>query len=211
MSRVAVFYMGGERVQGERAQDCRRAEDEALDEPVDAATRQEPALAVEPDGSSGEEVPGSEASGDGQEELRAQLEELSQRLLRTQADFDNFRKRTRQEKEELTQYANAKLIVDLLPVMDNFFLAMQAAQGKGDTEALMKGVDMVFRQLAGVLEKAGVRTMEPVGEPFDPNRHEAVLSETAPETQAGLVLEVLRTGYLLHERVLRPAMVKVSQ
>lgn len=204
--------MGGESVQGERAHDCKSAEDEVLDEPVDVTIGQEPAFAVEPTtGSSGEEVPGSEASGDGQEELRTQLEELSQRLLRTQADFDNFRKRTRQEKEELTQYANAKLIVDLLPVMDNFFLAMQAAQGKGDTEALMKGVDMVFRQLAGVLEKAGVRTMEPVGEPFDPNRHEAVLSETAPETQAGLVLEVLRTGYLLHERVLRPAMVKVSQ
>lgn len=167
-----------------------------------------------PDGiedAAGEEAVEADTVRDELDNLRAQVDELSQRLLRAQADFDNFRKRTRQEKEELTQYANAKLIADLLPVMDNFLLAMQAAEGQGEVEALMKGVDMVFRQLAGVLEKAGVRAMEPVGEPFDPNRHEAVLSEAAEDTPSGIVLGVLRTGYLLHDRVLRPAMVKVSQ
>jgi molecular chaperone GrpE len=158
-----------------------------------------------------EEAAEADTVRDELESLRTQVDELSQRLLRAQADFDNFRKRTRQEKEELTQYANAKLIADLLPVMDNFLLAIQAASGQGEAEVLMKGVDMVFRQLAGVLEKAGVRTMEPVGEPFDPNRHEAVLSEAAEGIQPGVVLEVLRTGYLLQDRVLRPAMVKVSQ
>lgn len=142
---------------------------------------------------------------------RGQVDELQNRLLRTQADFDNYRKRTRQEKDELVSYANAKLIGELLPVLDHFALALQAADAEADGGALAKGIDMVYKQLLDILGKSGVQMMNPDGEAFDPKRHEAVLSEPVEGTPPGTVVQVLRSGYTLHERVLRPAMVKISQ
>ncbi len=143
--------------------------------------------------------------------LRMEVAELQQQLLRAHADFDNFRRRTRTEKEELSSYANAKLIGDLLPVMDNFALAIQAAAQTGETGSLAKGVDMVHRQLQTILEQVGVRLMEPEGQTFDPNLHEAVLSGPSDQHEPGTVTAVLRPGYYLKDRVLRPAMVKVSE
>jgi len=143
--------------------------------------------------------------------LRLEVVELQQQLLRAHADFDNFRRRTRAEREELSSYATAKLIGDLLPVMDNFALAMQAAAQTGESGSLAQGVDMVHRQLQAILEQSGVRQMEPVGQPFDPNLHEAVLSEPSDEHESGTVTAALRPGYLLKDKVLRPAMVKVSE
>ncbi len=143
------------------------------------------------------------------DDLKAQVTDLENRLVRVYADLDNLRRRSRIEKEELSTYANSKLITEMLPVVDNLALALQAAAGKEDDD-LVKGVDMVFKQFLGILEKSGVTMINPVGEAFDPNRHEAVLSEPAEGTEAGVVLQVLRTGYLLGDRVLRPAMVKVS-
>ena len=142
---------------------------------------------------------------------REQVSELQNRLLRTQADFDNYRKRTRQEKDELVSFANAKLIAELLPVLDHFALALQAADAASDSGALAKGIDMVYRQLLDVLDKAGVKSLDPQGETFDPKRHEAVLSESVEGAAPGTVVQVLRSGYTLHDRVLRPAMVKISQ
>ncbi len=141
--------------------------------------------------------------------LKTQVADLENRLMRVYADLDNLRRRSRMEKEELSTYANSKLITEMLPVVDNLALALQAAAGKEDDE-LVKGVDMVFKQFLSVLEKSGVTMINPVGEAFDPNRHEAVLSESVEGTEAGIVLQVLRTGYQLGDRVLRPAMVKVS-
>lgn len=147
------------------------------------------------------------------DELRTEVEELRGKWLRSQADFDNFRKRTRQEKEELAAFASGKLITELLPVLDHFALAVAAAPLAGDSadSSLAKGVDMVYKQLLAVMEKAGLRTMDPVGQPFDPNRHEAVVQEPVDGIEPGHVAMVLRSGYLLGERVLRPAMVKISQ
>ncbi len=142
---------------------------------------------------------------------REQVSELQNRLLRAQADFDNYRKRTRQEKDELVSIANAKLIAELLPVLDHFALALQAADAAADSAALAKGIDMVYRQLLDVLDKAGVKSLDPEGEVFDPKRHEAVLSEAVEGAAPGVVVQVLRSGYTLHDRVLRPAMVKISQ
>jgi len=143
--------------------------------------------------------------------LQAEVEELRSKWLRAQADFDNFRKRTRQEREELATFANAKLIGDLLPVLDHFAMAVAAADAGGGTESLVKGVDMVYKQFLTVMENAGLRVMEPVGQPFDPNRHEAVAQEPVEGVAPGHVAQVLRSGYILGERVLRPAMVKISQ
>lgn len=139
----------------------------------------------------------------------AQIEELTQQLLRTRADFDNFRRRTRQEREELVQFATKKLLADLLPVLDNFDRAIQALEGV-DEPQMKQGIEMVHRQLLQVLHQYGVTEMEAVGALFDPSQHEAVMQEQVEGQEPGRVIEVLQKGYLLHGKVLRPAMVKVS-
>ncbi|MFD0715064.1 nucleotide exchange factor GrpE [Paenibacillus sp. GCM10027626] len=143
-------------------------------------------------------------------ELSKQAEESQQRLLRAQADFDNFRRRTQKEKEELAQYASMKLITELLPVIDNFGRAIEASKSGGDVESFAKGVDMIFRQLEQVLQQEGLKQMEVVGEPFNPEFHAAVMTVESDEYEEGTIVEELQKGYLLKEKVLRPAMVKVS-
>ncbi|MGN7453547.1 nucleotide exchange factor GrpE [Paenibacillus pasadenensis] len=143
-------------------------------------------------------------------ELARQAEEHQQRLLRVQADYDNFRRRTAKEKEELGQYASAKLLTQLLPIVDNFDRAIAAAAGGGDAESLAKGVDMIFRQLQGVLEQEGLKPMEAVGQPFNPEFHQAVMTVESDEHEEGIVVEELQKGFVLKDKVLRPAMVKVS-
>src|SRR5690606_10527945 len=99
------------------------------------------------------------------EQLNKQLEEANSKLLRVQADYDNFRKRTQKEKEELAKYASAKLIENLLPSIDNFDRALAASEATGDFEALAKGLDMIYRQLKSTMEAEGLAEMEPVGTP----------------------------------------------
>ncbi|MBD2869461.1 nucleotide exchange factor GrpE [Paenibacillus arenilitoris] len=176
-------------------------------EPVEAAeevvAREEAEQAAEP---------AKEAASDDARyaELAKQLEESQQRYLRAQADFDNFRRRTQKEKEELGQYASMKLIGQLLPVVDNFERAVAAASANGDFDSLAKGVDMIFRQLAQALEQEGLKAMEVVGQPFNPEFHQAVMQVESDEHEEGIVVEEMQKGYMLKEKVLRPAMVKVS-
>ncbi|WP_127532286.1 nucleotide exchange factor GrpE [Paenibacillus kobensis] len=152
-----------------------------------------------------------ETAGDARvAELERQVEEHQQRYLRAQADFDNFRRRTIKEREELAQYATMKLLNQLLPVVDNFERAIAAAKQNSDFEALSKGVDMISRQFSQVLEQEGLKPMEVVGEPFNPEYHQAVMQEQSSEHEEGTVLEELQKGYMLKDKVLRPAMVKVS-
>jgi len=143
-------------------------------------------------------------------ELKRQAEENYNRFLRAQADFENYRRRTQKEKEELAQYANMKLISQLLPVLDNFERAFQASQESEEVKSFMRGMDMIFRQLLQVLEAEGLRKMEPVGTPFDPELHQAIMQVESEEHGEGIVVEVVQNGYWLKDRVLRPAMVKVS-
>lgn len=144
------------------------------------------------------------------EELRKQIEELQNRLLRVQADYDNFRRRTRQEKEDLHKYAAADVIENLLPVLDNFDRALVTAEGGNDYDALLKGIDMIFRQFRQVLEQLGLSAMDAVGQPFNPEFHEAVMKVEDSDQEEGIVLEELQKGYMFKDKVLRPAMVKVS-
>ena len=146
------------------------------------------------------------------EALRKTAEEHYQRYLRTQADFDNFRRRTRQEKEEFAKYASQTLIEGLLPIMDNFDRAVAASRENQDFDVLAKGVDMIGRQLAQLLEAEGLKPIESVGQPFNPELHQAVMTVEAEEgTESGIVVEELQKGYMLKERVIRPSMVKVTQ
>lgn len=143
-------------------------------------------------------------------ELEKQVEEAQQRYLRAQADFDNFRRRTQKEKEELAQYASMKLIDQLLPVVDNFERAIAASASNSDYESLAKGVDMIFRQLTQTLEAEGLKPINAVGEPFNPEFHQAIMQVESDEYEEGIVVEEVQKGYMLKEKVIRPAMVKVS-
>ncbi|MBA9085156.1 molecular chaperone GrpE [Fontibacillus solani] len=142
--------------------------------------------------------------------LLAEVEEHKQRLLRTQADFDNFRRRTQKEKEELGKYASAKLITELLPVVDNFERALSTISDTTEAASYAKGVEMILRQFEGILQTEGLTAMETVGQPFNPEYHQAIMQVESEDHEEGIIVEELQKGYLLKDKVLRPAMVKVS-
>ncbi|MFG1733845.1 hypothetical protein PAEVO_01900 [Paenibacillus sp. GM2FR] len=144
------------------------------------------------------------------EKLQAEVLEHQQRTLRVQADFDNFRRRTQKEKEDLGKYASSKLITELLPVIDNFERALQASEENPEFESFSKGVSMIFRQLESVLATEGLTAMKSVGEPFNPEYHQAIMQVESDEYEEGIVVEEVQKGYMLKDKVLRPAMVKVS-
>lgn len=162
---------------------------------------------VEEAAAEGEETNPAEAE---LEELRKQAEENYQKFLRAQADFENFRRRSRQEREELAKYASMKLIEQLLPVIDNFDRAIASSKDTKDFDSLVKGVEMTFRQLDQILAQEGLKAMETVGQPFNPEFHQAIAQVESEEHEEGIVVEELQKGYMLKDKVLRPAMVKVS-
>lgn len=143
--------------------------------------------------------------------LKAQADVLHERLVRARADFENFRKRTSRERSELVEFANADLIAQLLPVLDHFGLAISSSAAAADVTALLEGVHMIQGQLLSVLGALGLEQIEAQGETFNPHLHEAVGVEEAPGKKENTVVEVLRPGYKLKAKVLRPAMVKVSK
>ena len=141
---------------------------------------------------------------------KAKAEDHYGQLQRLQADFDNYRKRTQKERIELIKYASERLVVELLPVLDNFDRAVSAAKVNPDFTSFSQGVEMILRQMQTALSKEGLKAMEAVGQPFDPNLHEAVLRVDSEEHPENTVVEELQKGYYLKEKVLRPCMVKVS-
>lgn len=160
------------------------------------------------------EHPAESAEAVGENELvtalQQQADDNHNRYLRAQADFDNFRRRTIKEKEELTQYASLKVVSQLLPVLDNFQRALQTGGEGVESGSFAKGVDMIYRQLFQVLEAEGLKPMEVVGQPFDPEMHQAVMQVESDEYAEGIVVEAIQSGYVLKDKVIRPAMVKVS-
>jgi molecular chaperone GrpE len=139
--------------------------------------------------------------------LRAETQQLRDRVLRTLADFDNFRKRTEREKADFFKYALAGPMRDLLPVLDNFDRALEHAEEGDDFH---KGVALIYKQLFDVLQRNGLKPIDQAGVPFDPNIHEAVVREENPDVPSHTVVAILQKGYFLHDRLLRPAMVKVA-
>jgi molecular chaperone GrpE len=145
------------------------------------------------------------------ESLKAQLEERSSQYMRIAADFENYRKRTIKEKEDLEVQAKRNAITELLPVVDNFERARSQIKPQNDGEmAIHKSYQGVYKLLVDSLKRLGVSPMRPEGQPFDPNLHEAVMREPTDEYPEGTVLEELVRGYYLGDRVLRHAMVKVA-
>ncbi len=150
------------------------------------------------------------------EELKsraAKADEYWDRLLRTTADFENFRKRAARERQDSIRYANEALMQKLITVLDNFEMAQSAAQsGTADSlQSFQEGVSMIYQQLRGVLTEAGLEELDATGQKFDPNFHEAVSQQESADVPEGQVLQQLRKGYKLRERLLRPASVVVAK
>jgi molecular chaperone GrpE len=152
------------------------------------------------------------------EELKKKLEEKEKeakenydRLLRTAADFENYKKRAAREKEDWTKFANEDLIRAILPFIDNLERAVNHAQKIADTGVLVEGVQLTLQQLLQALNKFGLSSFESVGKPFDPAMHEAMLVVETDKHEPNQVVEEFQKGYLLNDRLLRPATVSVSK
>ncbi len=157
---------------------------------------------------------GQAASDPLQERVRQLEQEVNthrDQYLRAAADLKNFKRRTEDERANLIRNATAGLIMKLLPILDDFDLAMQHVPADVAETSWFNGLLGVQRKLRTVLEGEGVKPIEALGQPFDPNFHDAVMHEDAGPEQAGKVTADLRTGYTLHDRVIRPSMVKVGQ
>jgi molecular chaperone GrpE len=147
------------------------------------------------------------------EQAKTHLAEAQDRYLRLQADFDNFRRRTLKEREEAVQYGHQNLVKDLLYTVDNLERALEHAHksGREDLDALLQGIDLVHRELVGVLSKHGVTEIEAQGLPFDPGVHEALAQVDDGTVAPNTVVQVFQKGYRLRDRLLRPAQVVVSR
>ena len=143
-------------------------------------------------------------------ELRREKDALQDRLLRTAAEFDNYRKRVDRDRRDQADAAKADAVEELLPIIDNLERALEAPVGT-DVEGYRKGVELVHQQMMDLLRRRGVKPIESVGADFDPRIHEAVAHEASANHREGEVMEELRRGYMLGERLLRPAMVKVAK
>lgn len=214
----AVAEEAGEQpVEEQPAEPSEPAEqDEAVPERADELTDEADAdIADEAEALEGIEADGVEAEEDAiaadLDKARAEAESYLDDLRRLQADFDNYRKRTLREQTARAASASQALVARLLPVLDNFELAVSSAERSRDFDRMLKGVEMVFGELREVLEAEGLVRIEAEGKPFDPERHEAVIAVEEEDTEPGMVVDIVRAGYELRGKVLRPAMVKVAK
>jgi molecular chaperone GrpE len=177
--------------------------------PADPAAETSPETPA-PDAAASE-APASESSSTDVATLQAEIEKFKDAALRARAEFDNYRKRMAREKEESLRYANAGLLEDLLPVLDNFELGLEAARNSPEAAGIVQGFEMVRKQLEDFLRNQGVEVVDAVGKEFDHNLHDAVGQEASPDVPEGVVLRQLRRGFKLRDRLLRPASVIVSK
>jgi len=175
------------------------ADDVPADEEVVIAFDEEPA-----------DRPVAPAQSPARDGADGDLAETRERLLRLRADFENLKKRIEREREEYFRHATASLVARLLPVLDNFERALAAARQAGSTDSFFEGVALIQRQLLDEMRREGLRTVECLGRPFDPTLHEAVATEANPRLPANTVVEEMQRGYYFDDRLLRPALVRVT-
>lgn len=144
-------------------------------------------------------------------ELEAKLEEEENRYLRLRADFENMRRRSQLDLQAAEKYRAQSLLMDLLPVIDNFERALDVKVESEDAKNLYKGIEMVYNMLIEAAKKEGLEVIPSVDQPFDPNVHQAIMQESDPEKESGIVLKEFQKGYKLKDRVLRPSMVSVNE
>ena len=176
----------------------------AQEDAAEGSEEEAPEEAAAADAAMQEEIEALKGQVDG---LNKDLQEKKDRLLRLQADFDNFRRRSAKEREEISAVVTQNFCKDMLPLLDNFERAM-AAETK-DVEAFQKGVEMIFTQFQEILKKNGLEHIEAVGQKFDPNFHQAVMRVEDPEKEDDTVAQELQKGYMVKGRVIRPSMVQV--
>jgi len=147
------------------------------------------------------------------DDIERELADVKDRYLRLAADFENYRKRMARERVDMALSANENLIHEILPVIDNLERALSASKDgkRKDAEGIVKGVELTLRMFQGVLSRHGVERIKAAGEPFDPNRHEALMQEESDSVDADTVAEELEPGYMIAGRILRPARVKVRK
>lgn len=166
-----------------------------------------------PEASTPESPPASEAAGAADpaayQALKAQKDDLHERLLRKQAEMENFRKRTQREKEEFLQHATADLVRALLPTLDGFERALQH-RNSSVPEDFYQGVELIYREMLDVLRRAGLSPIETVGNAFDPHLHQAIEAVESSNHRDQEIIEELQRGYKLKQRLLRPAVVRVA-
>jgi molecular chaperone GrpE len=148
---------------------------------------------------------GGEAQTGELQALKEERDGLYDRLLRKQAEFENYKKRVEREKSEYFQFASAELMGELLNVLDSFDRALQNTGGD------LRGFELIYKQLQDTMTRFGLKAIEPIGQKFDPNFHQAVATQTTDEVEENTVVEEMRKGYTLNGRLLRPAMVTVSK
>ena len=171
------------------------------------------------DGATATQDPGFAADNISPQELAeikskaAKADENWEKFVRATADLDNYKKRALRERQEATKYANEALIEKLLPIVDNFEAALNAANASqsGNIDSLRMGINMIYSQLKNFLSEAGVEELDAVNKPFDPNQHEAVSQQPSAEAPEGQVLQQMRKGYRFRDRLIRPAMVVVAK
>jgi molecular chaperone GrpE len=144
------------------------------------------------------------------ESLQADLDRFRDLALRSQADFENYKKRAAREKEGAIKYANSALLERLIPIVDNFELGLEAARGAGEKSPVFSGMSMVLKQLMDFLTEHGLQPIDATGQKFDPNLHEAIAHEPSDEVTEGVVILQTRRGYRMRDRLLRPSSVVVS-
>lgn len=143
-------------------------------------------------------------------ETEEEKEEGDAKYLRLAADFQNYKKRVEREKSDIYAYANEKIALDIIEVMDNFERALEHSEECADKQ-FAEGVSMIYKQLKGVLDKNNIVEIKAEGEDFDPNFHNAVTAEENPDFESGKVIQALQKGYTLNDKVIRPSMVRVAQ
>jgi molecular chaperone GrpE len=166
---------------------------------------------VEPTpGPAGPDVEAASSDQDEDESLQADLDRFRDLALRSQADFENYKKRAAREKEEAVKFANSALLERLIPIVDNFELGLEAARGEGETSPVFSGMSMVLKQLMDFLTEQGLQPIDATGQKFDPNLHEAIAHEPSEQFPEGVVVRQTRRGYRMKDRLLRPSSVVVS-
>ncbi|MFC4404166.1 nucleotide exchange factor GrpE [Gracilibacillus xinjiangensis] len=153
----------------------------------------------------------SSIDNDAFNKLQEEKDQLQDRLLRVQAEYDNFIKRTKKEKEADLKYKSQSIVTELLPVLDNFERALQVEIEDNQAKSVVEGLEMVYRQFKIVMENEGVKEIETDNQMFDPLLHQAVMSVEEEGFESNQIVETLQKGYQLKDKVIRPAMVKVNQ
>lgn len=189
-----------------------RTEEEILEEQAEDLDEEQTRDSAEGDVS--EEAEAADEACDAEEAEKAEeaeeteeTEDADAKYMRLMADFQNFKRRTEKERNDIYAYANEKIVTDLLEVIDNFERALE--HDSADAQ-FVEGMEMIFNQFKDVLEKAGLEEIKAMGEDFDPNFHNAVMTGDDDNFESGKVIEVFQKGYLLNNKVIRPSMVKVN-